>query len=218
VTAKDGVACMVVGGGGHAKVVIDALATAGCTGRIAIVDADPGLAGTDVLGYPVIGDDTTLAGAQSQGFTAFVVGLGAYDDNVPRKRLFERGRDAGLEPMTIIHPAATVSEHARIGAGAFIAATANPGAEVGDNVIVNIAAVVEHDYRIGDHVLIGPSATILGAASVGALSLIGAGAIVMPGISVGEAAVVGAGAVVLADVADGGRVAGVPARAIRQNV
>jgi len=205
---------MVLGGGGHAKVVVDSLAARDVAERIAVVDADPNRVGTTVLGYPVIGDDDALADARNQGFGCFIVGLGARDDNTLRADLFGRGRSAGLEPFTVIHPSAAVSAHARIGAGTFIAAAAavNPGADVGDNVIVNTAAVVEHDCRIGDHALIGPSATVLGAASVGALALIGAGAVVLPGISIGEAAVVGAGAVVLEDIADGARVAGVPAR------
>jgi len=212
--SKQGVACLVLGGGGHAKVVVDSLAASAIAERIAIVDADRGCAGTEVLGHPVVGDDALLAEAARRGFGFFVVGLGAWDDNAPRQSLFDRGREAGLEPLTVVHPSAAVSKHAQIGAGTFVAAAAsvNPNAIVGDNVIVNTAAVIEHDCRVGDHALIGPSATVLGMASIGLLALIGAGTVVLPSISVGEAAVVGAGAVVLVDVADGARVAGVPAR------
>jgi len=219
-TSKQGVACLVLGGGGHAKVVVESLAASAIAARIAIVDADRGRVGTDVLGHPVIGDDVVLAEAQQRGFGHFVVGLGARDDNVPRQSLFARGREAGLNALTVVHPSAVVSEHARIGVGTFVAAAAsvNPGAEIGDNVVINTAAVIEHDCRIGDHALIGPSATVLGAASVGPLALVGAGAVVLPGIAVGEAAIIGAGAVVLADVADRARVAGVPAHLVQRNV
>lgn len=208
--------CLVLGGGGHARVVVDALAAVGRAGRIAIVDADPDRAGGEVLGYPVIGDDSVLAGAVDDGFTAFVVGvgIGIHGDAAPRRRLFALGRDAGLEPMAVVHPRAAVSAHARIGAGALVAAAAavNPGAVIGDNAIVNTAAVVEHDGHVGDHAVVGPSAVVLGGAAVGPSALVGAGAVVLPGIAIGDGAIVGAGAVVCSDVAAGARVAGVPAR------
>ncbi len=204
-------ACLVLGGGGHGRVVIDALLAA--ADRVAVLDADPGLLGGSVLGVRVIDDDAFLEKTKAEGFTHFVLGTGSVKTNRQRQELFGKGLSCGLTPLTIRHPAAVLSSHCRTGAGTVILAGAvvNAGAVIEQNVIVNTGAVVEHDCSVGSHVHLGPKSCILGGVNVGSLAIIGAGAVVMPGVSVGKAAVVGAGAVVVGDVPPEACVAGVPA-------
>ena len=59
---------------------------------------------------------------------------------------------------------------------------------------------------------IAPGAHLAGGVQVGAGSHIGLGASVIEGIRIGAGCLIAAGAVVVRDVADGQRVAGVPAR------
>ena len=87
-----------------------------------------------------------------------------------------------------------------------------PSARLGRGVVVNTAAVVEHDVVVGDGSHVAPAAVLLGAVVVGAGTLVGSGARVLPGIRVGDRVVIGAGAVVVADVPDDTVVTGVPAR------
>lgn len=207
-------ACLVIGGGGHGAVVVDALQRAGVAERIAVLDADPRRIGSDLLGAPVLGDDSFLAEALSQGFTHFIVGVGSTRDNRARASIYDRARGSGLTPLSVIHPAAAVAPSATIGPGCAIMAGAviNARASLGDNVIINTRAVVEHDTRVGNHVHVAPVACLLADVNVDSGAYIGAGATVRQSIWVGTGALVGAGSVVVRDLSPGARVMGVPAR------
>jgi len=205
--------CVILGAGGHGRVVLDALRARSHWSRFAFVDRDPALAGRRIADVPVVGDDEALAQAGANGFTHFIVGLGGIGDNEPRHALFEKGLAAGLEPASAIHPAACLAASCVIGAGSVVLAGAivNPDAAVGRNVVLNTGCIVEHDARIGDHAQVSPGAIVLGGAAIGRLAYVGAGAVVIQGARIGDGAVVGAGAVVLRDVPDGARAVGVPA-------
>jgi sugar O-acyltransferase (sialic acid O-acetyltransferase NeuD family) len=200
----------ILGAGGHARVVVDALLCSGADpAGIALYDDRAELAGTEILGLrikaPVIGADIEAGSVHA-----------AIGHNATRARVL-RQADAAAERWRIVrHPAATVAASARIGAGSFLAAQSvtGPCAVIGQSVIINHGAVVDHDCHVGDFSHVAPHASLGGGARVGDGVLVGAGAIVLPGVHIGDHAVIGAGAVVLANVAAGTTVAGVPARTI----
>jgi UDP-perosamine 4-acetyltransferase len=209
--------CLILGGGGHARVLIDALQAAGSASGCAILDQDRSRWGEDVLGVPILGDDSLIPGLVRDGTRAFVVGLGSVGDNAPRRRLFELALSHGLEPLSVLHPSALCSRWARIGRGSQLlpGAIVNAGASVGDNVIVNSGAIVEHDCVLGDHVHVATGARLASGVRVGDGAHIGAGAVVRQGLVIGEGSLVGAGAVVVKEVAPRLVVVGVPARTLR---
>jgi sugar O-acyltransferase (sialic acid O-acetyltransferase NeuD family) len=215
----DAVTCVIVGGGGHARVLIDALQESRYPHRLAVVDSDPSLWGTALLDVPIIGGDDRIASLIAAGATHFAIGLGGSANNDPRRRLFQALLAAGLAPLTIVHPRAIVSRWARIGNGVQLLAGAivNAGATVGDHVIVNSGAIVEHDCRVGDHAHIATGARLASGVSVGSGAHVGAGATVRQLITIGNGAIVGAGAVVVKDVAVMQIVAGVPAVPLERN-
>jgi sugar O-acyltransferase (sialic acid O-acetyltransferase NeuD family) len=206
--------CIIFGGGGHAKVLIDSLRASNSLLSLVILDRDDSRWGQEVLDVDIRGDDSLLPQLVADGARYFVVGVGGVRDNGPRKRLFERGISAGLEPLTIKHPASLCSRWAKVGAGCQLlpGCIVNAGAELGRNVIVNSGAIVEHDCKIGDHVHIASGAVLASTVTVGPGAHIGCGAAIRQVISVGEGATVGAGAVVIKDVPPHAMVAGVPAR------
>jgi len=210
------VKAVLVGAGGHARVVLDAARSSGAVDVIAVIDAKPELAGTRFDGVEVIGDESALAKARALGATAIVLGVGSVDVGDRRRDLYERIARSGFELPAVVHRAAVISPSATIGDATvvFAGTIVNPGARIGKNVILNTAAIVEHDVRVGDHAHISPGAHLAGGVVVGDRCHVGIGSTVLQGIRIGDGAVIGAGAVVLADVPAGDRVAGVPARSI----
>jgi sugar O-acyltransferase (sialic acid O-acetyltransferase NeuD family) len=203
----------LIGAGGHASVLLDAMAGTNAT-LAGVLESDRAMWGTTWNGVTVLGGDDELGSLIGKGITHFVVGVGAIGDNRLRAQLFERALAARLAPLTVVHPASVVSPRASIGPGCqmLTGAIVNAGARLGSNVIVNSGAIVEHDCRIADHVHIATGARLASTVTVGRGAHIGAGAVVLQCRTIGEEAVIGAGAVVVGDVAAGAVVVGVPAR------
>lgn len=195
---------LLVGAGGHGKVVADTLQCGGWEDAVFFVDDDRALWGQPLMGLQVLGPLAAVLHASDRVHVA--VG-----SNQTREEL-SRGI-APAQRLTVIHPSAVVSRHAELGNGCFVAAGAvvGPCARVGAGAIVNHGAVVDHDCIVGDFCHIAPLASLAGQVRLGARVLVGAGARVLPGVKVGDDVVIGAGAVVLRDVASGRTVIGVPA-------
>jgi sugar O-acyltransferase (sialic acid O-acetyltransferase NeuD family) len=202
---------VLIGAGGHARVLLDILLDRGEVEVLGLLDHDSTRWGQNMLGCPILGGDGELG---IYGATNFVVAVGSLGDTGLRRRLWQRGMDAGLEPLAVIAPSATVSQWAQIGAGAQImpGAIVNAGAQLGEGVILNSGALVEHDCVIGDFCHVASGATLAGAVVLESDVHIGAGAVVRQGIRIGIGALVGAAAGVVKDVPAGAKVAGVPAK------
>lgn len=202
--------CVILGGGGHARVLIDCLRASNEAVPVAIVDADRSLWDKTILGVKVVGGDEKLEEMRDQGVSHFVVGLGGTKDNGPRRTLFERAMELGFRPVSVRHPSAICSPSAEIGAGSVLypRSVVNACVKIGRNVIVNTGAIVEHDCIVGDHAHISTGAVLCGAVTVGDMTHIGAGAVVRQNQKIGARAVVGAGATVVDHVRDGERVQG----------
>jgi sugar O-acyltransferase (sialic acid O-acetyltransferase NeuD family) len=196
-------AVVLVGAGGHAKVVLATLLAAGAS-VAEILDDDPSRWGLSLLGHPVSGpiEPARVAGRRA------VLAIG---DNAVRRRL---ARELAADWLTVVHPQAIVHSSVSLGPGTIVVAGAvvQPDARLGAHVIVNTGASVDHDCDIGDFAHVAPGCRIAGEVRVGAGALLGIGSCAVPGVTIGRWATVGAGSVVLADVADNAVVGGVPAR------
>lgn len=120
--------------------------------------------------------------------------------------------------ISLVHPSAVISPSASVGKGTVImpGVVVNADASIGDHVILNTGCVVEHDCVVGDYAHISPSATLTGGVKIGEGAHVGAGASVIPLKAVGEWAAVGAGATVITDIPNRATAVGVPARVIRK--
>lgn len=148
---------------------------------------------------------------------ALANGIGSVGDNRTRRELFESCSQRGFRFLDVLHPTAIISDSARHGRGCQFmpAAIVNSGSCLGDNVIVNSRALVEHDCEIASHVHIASGAVLCGSCTVGENVHIGAGATVIQGLTIGNGAIVAAGAVVTHSVKPMTLVAGVPAETKR---
>jgi len=199
---------IILGSGGHAKVVLDALIVGGFSpDDICVRDDAAKREGQLLLGVRIRNPAITseLSGEN------FHVAIGMAP---VRERLCRGAEEMGALAITVLHPGATVSASAEVGTGSFVGARAviGPDARCGRGAIVNHGAVVDHDCIVGDFCHIAPNATLGGGAMVGDRTLVGAGATVLPGIRIGSDVTVGAGAVVTHDIPAGERWAGAPAR------
>lgn len=197
---------IVLGAGGHARVVIDGLRRAGFS-VVGVCAPELEAGQTGPLGVPAFGNDSVLAGV-NRDTHLLANGIGSTGKPELRQRIFETKTAQGWRFATLVHPAAVVGADCEFGEGAQIMAgvVLQAGVRVGRNTIVNTAALVDHDCRLGDHVHVAPGAILSGTVTVGARSHLGAGSVVIQGISIGDDVVVGAGAVVTRPVASGTRV------------
>jgi len=203
---------IILGAGGHAKVLIDSL-LADSTVIAGIVDPNPSLAGTKILGVPVLGEEDIVK-EYPPSEILLVNGLGSVGLPVNRQQLFVKIKTMGYDFATVVHPSAVVASDVILGEGAQVMAGAiiQPGCRIGVNSIINTRASVDHDCIIGAHVHISPGVTMSGGVTVGTCCHIGTGATAIQGISIGKGCLVAAGAVVTKDIADGVMVRGVPAQ------
>lgn len=203
---------IVLGAGGHAKVLINALLESSAV-IAGVLDPDPELAGTCVLGVPVLGGDS-IATEFPPSEVQLVNGLGSVGTSAKRRQLYDKFKALGYGFATVVHPSAIVASDVVLGEGAQVMAGSiiQPGSSIGCNSIVNTRASTDHDCIVGNHVHIAPGATLSGGVSVGEATHIGTGATVIQGISIGINAIVAAGAVVVKDIHARTKVRGVPAR------
>jgi sugar O-acyltransferase (sialic acid O-acetyltransferase NeuD family) len=203
---------VLIGNGGHARVLRDTLALHGL--KLAAVAVSDESVPTPA-GVPRISDAILLRWDPAKSI--LLNGVGSVDVVSRRRSLYQKFVDAGFEFLTVRHPAAIVAADAQIGSGAQIMAGAivQPGARIGDNVLLNTRSVIEHDCEVGSHTHVATGAILAGGVRVGVDCLIGAGSVVRQGIRIGDGALLAAGAVVVHDVAAGARVAGVVARPMR---
>ncbi len=208
---------IVIGAGGHGKVLVDALLkmSLNVTG---LADNNYRRLGYDqVLGVPILGDDSVVL-AMAPGTVELVNGIGVIRASETRKSVFERFKTENFHFRTVVHPSAIVGSACTLGEGVQILAGAiiQPGCTIGDDTIVNTRASVDHDCNLGAHAHIAPGATLSGEVFIGNCAHIGTGASIIQQVKIGTGSTVAAGATVISDVPAGATVAGVPASIIRQ--
>ena len=199
---------ILLGGGGHAKVIADSIRARGDEVAGILDDGIP--AGTMVMDIPVLGK---ISEFEKYSEHKCIISIGS---NGIRQRI--AGQLAGKARWyTAIHPSAIISPHAAVGEGSVVmpGAVINAGAKVGAHCIVNTGAIVEHDNELADFVHVSPAAALGGTVTVGALTHIGIGATVRNNINICGGCTIGAGAVVVKDIEEPGTYVGVPAKKIK---
>jgi len=204
---------VVVGAGGHAAVIIEALRDGADFMPVAIVDPAPGA--DMVLGVPVVGSDEALGDLRREGLGVAVVAIGA---NRLRQTLGGTLEALGFALPPIIHPSAIIAASSTVAAGTVVMARASVGAraEIGRLAILNTGAIVEHDNRIGPAAHVAPGVSLGGGVTVGERTLVGIGSAARPGVRIGADVIVGAGSAVVNDIPHGTTVAGCPARLLQR--
>lgn len=205
---------IIIGAGGHARVVFEILQYDRNIDVVAFVDNITRGADEKIRDIPVYGDHSVLPKLFKNGVKCAIIGVGK---NNIRKAHFEEIKDTNVELINAIHSTAHISHNAKIGKGVVIAARATiaTSVEIGDNVIVNTGAIVEHEDILEDHVHIASGTVLAGRVRVEEGAFIGAGTIVKEFITIGKNTTIGAGSVVLENIPDNTVAVGTPAKVIK---
>lgn len=199
---------LILGGGGHGRVVADAAIAAGWEKVAFLDDRFPDVRRSG--DFEIIGS-TDVSSRLADEWRNAIAAVGA---SRRRMELMRVAQASGFKLPNVIHPSAVLSPRAVLGIGIFLGpgTVVNTGATLADGVIVNTRASIDHDCQIGEGCHLAPGVTLSGNVTIGARSWIGTGASVIQGVRIGEDATVGAGAAVISDLEAGGTYVGVPAR------
>lgn len=214
---------MVLGGGDHARMVIEAAQSRPDLWRVVgFIDPMPCPETLERYGVRRVAEsDDPLPRSSPFDHCAYVLGVGRFAHvslSAGCRREIVRRMGAPADRWAgVVHARAIVSPKAVLGAGVVVlpGAIVNAGAILGEHAVVNTGAVVEHDVLVGAFTHVAPGATIGAATTIGEACTIGLGARVRERLTIGNGATVGMGAVVVSSVPEREVVVGVPARATK---
>jgi UDP-perosamine 4-acetyltransferase len=200
---------IVVGAGGHGKVLISILKALDVP-VFGIVDSR--FTG-ETAGVLVLGNDSWLLDKNPDDYV-LVNGIGSISFPEVRRKIFETYREKKFKFMTVVHPNAIVDPSSKLEEGVQVLAGAivQASAQIGEDTIINTGSIVEHDCQIGPHCHIAPGVTLSGNVKIGHTCHVGVGATIIQGIQLGDECLIGAGSVVINNVGSKMRVAGTPAK------
>lgn len=206
---------VLIGAGGHCKVIIDIIKGIKEYEIIGITDKG-GITDT-VLDVPVIGTDDILPKLFKDGVEYAFICVGALSNLKHRENIYDKLKEIGFKIPMLVHKSAIVSDYAQVSEGTCVMAGAiiNPGAFIGKNCIINTGAIIEHDCVVSDSSHISPGVALAGGVKVGTATHIGIGSSVIQNVEIGNNVTIGAGAVVINSILDNVLAVGVPAKEIK---
>ena len=203
---------IVIGSGGHAKVIIDIIHSMNKY-KIIGITSQSFRKGEMFIGHKIIGDIDVLCEFNPEE-CLIAMGIGGFKDNCIRQKNFLAVKSMGFTFLNVIHPSAIISKTCLFGEGIVIfpGVVLNTDVSIGDNTIVATGSTIDHETVIGKHILVSAGVTVGAYAKINDNVLIALGAKVVSGIIIGKNSLVAAGAVVIKDVQDNEVVYGIPAK------
>lgn len=181
---------ILIGYGGHAKSVADAVERQGKYAIRGYTDVEEHLSK-----YQYLGTDAELKQFYDSGIKNVVIAIGYMGKGCLREKLYEQVKTIGFNLPVIKDPASIVSDSAVIGEGTFIGkgAVINAEASVGKMAIINTLALVEHECKVADFAHVAVAAVLCGNVTVGKAAFVGANATVIQGKIIKAGQIVPAG-------------------------
>jgi acetyltransferase EpsM len=197
---------IIIGGGGHSKVVVDIINTQRrikCK-ILGYYDDDKN---SNLYDIKYLGKINKIQNCESDIYYTIAIG----DCNI-RKNMYNKYNN--LRYISLIHPKSIISRSAIIEEGTVICAGAivQPEVKIGKCCIINTNSNIDHESIICDFVNINPSATLCGNVLIGKNTIVGANATIIEKIKIGECNIIGAGSVIIRDTTDHSKLVGVPGK------
>ncbi len=201
---------IILGGGGHAKVLLEVLILQ----KIEVYGfTDPNKNKELSLGnknIKYLGKDEVIKQLSPINYN-LVNGLGSVGiDTLKRRReKYKEFQALHFKFLNVIHPASIVSEdvaeviRSKEGVQVMAGANIRPGSNIGDNTIINTGVSVDHDCNIGSHVHVAPGVVMSGEVDMGDSCHIGTGSLIRNGIKIGCDVFVSMGCVVTENQKEG---------------
>lgn len=204
---------VIVGTGGHAKVIIDIFRSMKKYKIIGATTADK--TKKNISGIPVLGDDSNLRTLFKQGVKHAFIAIG---DCKLRNKVFDYVNNIGFKMVNAISPDANISPTVKIGFGVAImpGSSINVDSTIEDNVIINTNASIDHDNLIEKSAHIAPGCSLAGNVTVKEGAFLGIGCKIIPKISIGKWSIIGAGSVIIKNIPSNTTAFGVPAKVIKK--
>ena len=180
---------ILIGAGGYAKSVIDSLEL----DKYEIVGFIDDIKKGEHLGYKILG--SSLDNFNSKNYLFFV----CIGDNKKRTNWYNKILEEGLEIINVIGKLAIV----------------NSDVTLGNNIIINTKALLEHGTSVGDNSNVSTNTAVNGDTKIGKSCFIGSSSVLNGQLTIGDGAIIGSGTVVIKDVKENTTVVGVPGRVIK---
>ncbi|XOK61325.1 acetyltransferase [Paenibacillus elgii] len=205
---------IVVGSGGHAKVVIDIIEKTGKYKILGLIDSYRFPKET-VCGYEILGNESVLLQLKGEIYGGVV----AIGDNWIRNKVVDKIKSIvpWFKFVSLVHPSAVLGNSVMIGDGTIVMAGSviNSNVIIGEHSIINTKSSVDHDCFIGDYCTIAPGVTLGGNIKMGSYSVVSLGANIIHSIHIGEHTIIGAGSTVVRNIGSYAVAYGTPAKRIR---
>jgi len=201
---------VVIGGGGHAKVIINILKKLDMFDIIGYSDINNN---GEILGIKYLGNDEILSEIilDYKNCNA-VIGIGNISISDLRKRVYVKVKKLGFEFPPVISPNAIINEDVTIGEGTvvFDGAIINNSSKIGKCAIINTSSIIEHDCNVGDFVHITPCSILSYGVNIGNDSFIGSGTVVIHNLKITNNCLIGSGSIVIKNILKKGKYWGIP--------
>jgi UDP-N-acetylbacillosamine N-acetyltransferase len=211
---------IIIGAGGHSRVVLSLLAEGANHSILGVVDVNlpklnEGVSPEFIMGAPVLPLKFLENLLPHENLDLFI----AIGDCELRHKWWKVLGEKKFCLPNLISVTSTIDLTSSIGGANIICARAfiGPNAILGDNNLINTGAILEHEAVIDSHCHVAPGSVIAGRAKVGSHCFIGAGSIIIDRLSVANFTVLGAGAVVVSDIrVECGIHVGIPAKLLKR--
>lgn len=201
---------IIIGAGGHGKVVADIADQMNVWEKISFLDEKIDL--ENINKFDVLGKTADILNYKDTADVFIAIG-----DNLTREKISKKLIKDNFSLATLIHPKAIVDRNTKIGLGSVIMAgvVINSSTKIGKGCIINTSSSLDHDNLIEDYVHISPGAHLAGSVHIGQRSWLGISSAVINNIQITKDCVIAAGSVVIKNIKVSGTYVGVPAKKIK---
>jgi len=186
---------ILIGAGGHAKVVAETPIQSG-RNILGLVAPDKEK-NSECFGLNVLGNDDTLL-SFSPSEVVLANGIGSLPSQMSRWHLASQMREKGFQFIRVMHPSAIIATDVVLAEGVQVMAGSiiQPGSSIGRDSIINTRVSIDHDCSIGGNCHLAPGVILSGCVNIGKGAHLGTGSTVIQNISIGKNSIVASGSTV----------------------